>query len=84
MIRDTLHAEPALQIVFRQEIGGVSTIKVDNHSENYIVQVGFLNVVGERPLRHHIAIRDLKHFVMSTELIVGKDPFVKGMPKTFC
>ncbi len=87
-MRDTLEGPPAVQIVFRQEDSGARTVNVGTtaehkHAENYILQVGFLNVKGDDPLCHHIGIRDLKQFLMSTELIVSKNPRIEGTQRPF-
>ena len=82
-MRDTLEGPPAVQIVFRQQNSGNATVDVDRHTENYILQCGFLNVKGDDPLCHHLAIRDLKEFVMSTEFVVHKNPRIEGMQRRF-
>jgi hypothetical protein len=56
---------------------------VDTREENYILQAGILNVNGNEPLKHHLGIRDLKHFLMSTEFTVCKSPGIEGTQPMF-
>ena len=73
VLRDAVDA-PTVQIEFRQQDGANinQQVQMSEHTENYVVQVGFLNVKGGRPLRHHLAFRDTKDFLLSTEMIVRK------------